>query len=58
MIQIILYNNWMLEAEKKIVVKGKRVPQISKTNIREILKLCTKACKVEEMTMGTLYQIK
>ena len=58
MIQIILYNNWELEAEKKIVVKGKRVPQISKTNRREIMKLCAKAYHTTDLKMGTLYQIK
>ena len=58
MIQIILYHNWMLEALRKVHVKGKKVPQISASNIKEIIRLCKKACKTADLKIGTLYQIK
>jgi hypothetical protein len=58
MIQIILYDNWLEEAQKKIRVGKKMVPKMSKMQIRELLKLCTTAYHTEFLSFGTLHQIK
>jgi len=54
MMQLVLYDNWMEEANKKVDGKTK----MSKMQIKEIVKLCVTADKVEFVPGGTLYQIK
>lgn len=63
MMTIILYNNWEIEAKKKmrIAMKDGRfqtVPRINKAQIKEIMALCAKADKAEALTNGVLYQFK
>ena len=60
--QIILYDDWLTKANERIEVKEngkwKKQPRMSKTQIKELLKLCVTADKTEFLSNGTLYQFK
>ena len=58
MMQIILYDDWLTKAQQKISVNGKMKPRMSKTQIKELLRLCVTADKAEFLSNGTLYQFK
>ena len=57
---IVLYDNWLTKANEKIGVeengKWKTRPRMSRTQIRELLRLCVTADKTEFLSNGTLYQ--
>ena len=56
MMTLILYNDWLEKAQQKIKVDGKMRPRMSKTQIKELLRLCVTADKAEFLSDGTLYQ--
>lgn len=58
MIQIILYDNWMETAHKKVRVNGKEKQVMGRTQIKALLRLCSTAERTEFLSIGTLYQIK
>jgi len=55
---LIMYDNWLSKASEKINVDGRMRPRMSKMQIKEILRLCTTADKVEFLSDGTLYQFR
>ena len=56
MMTLILYDDWLQKAQQKIEVNGKMIPRMSKTQIKELLRLCVTADKSEFLSNGTLYQ--
>jgi hypothetical protein len=58
MMTLILYDDWLISAKKKIRVDGKMRPRMLKTQIKELLKLCVTAEKVTFLKYGTMYQFK
>jgi len=56
MMTLILYDDWLTKANEKINVDGKMVPRMSRTQIKELLRLCVTADKAEFLSNGTLYQ--
>ena len=56
MMQIILYDDWLTKANEKIRVGTKMIPRMSKTQIKELLRLCATADKAEFLSNGTLYK--
>ena len=56
MMTLILYDDWLTKANEKINVDGKMVPRMSRTQIKELLRLCVTADKEEFLSNGTLYQ--
>lgn len=55
---LIMYDNWLSKASEKISVDGKLRPRMSKTQVKEILKLCTTADETKFLSNGTLYQFR
>ena len=56
MMTLILYDDWLTKASEKISVDGKMRPRMSRTQIKELLRLCVTADKAEFLSNGTLYQ--
>jgi hypothetical protein len=58
MMTLILYDNWLKEATKKVLVKGKMKPRMTVVQIKSLMQLCASAQEAKFLTNGTLYLIK